>query len=85
MQNIYMIQYEKKLKKKMLSIICDANRRGVVNEISVGQYERKRKVTEDKLNNLRVKLAVLLEKLKLVSNEILFELQECISVERELS
>ncbi|KAI5948502.1 MORC family CW-type zinc finger protein 1 [Manis javanica] len=65
MQNIYMIQYEKKLKKKMLSIICDANRRGVVNEISVGQYERKRKVTEDKLNNLRVKLAVLLEKLKL--------------------
>ncbi|KAK2502745.1 hypothetical protein MC885_013404, partial [Smutsia gigantea] len=64
-QNIYMIQYEKKLKRKMLSIIYDANRRGVVNEISVGQYERKRKVTEDKLNNLRVKLAVLLQKLQL--------------------
>ncbi|XP_004436683.1 PREDICTED: MORC family CW-type zinc finger protein 1 [Ceratotherium simum simum] len=64
-QNVYMVQYEKKLKRKMHSIIYDANRRGVVNEISLGQCEEKRKIAEDKLNNLRVKLAVLLQKLHL--------------------
>lgn len=57
----------------MHSIIHDANRRGVVNEISLGQCERKRKIAEDKLNNLRVKLAVLLQKLQLVSNEVVLE------------
>ncbi|KAF5923937.1 hypothetical protein HPG69_010366 [Diceros bicornis minor] len=64
-QNVYMVQYEKKLKRKMHSIIYDANRRGVVNEISLGQCEEKRKIAEDKLNNLRVKLPVLLQKLHL--------------------
>ncbi|XP_046514730.1 MORC family CW-type zinc finger protein 1 [Equus quagga] len=64
-QNVYMVQYEKKLKRKMHSIIHDANRRGVVTEISLGQCERKRKIAEDKLNNLRVKLVVLLQKLQL--------------------
>lgn len=65
-----MAQYERELKRKMQSIIYDANRRGVVNEISLGQCEKKRKMTEDKLNNLRVKLRVLLQKLQLVSNKI---------------
>uniref|UniRef100_A0A8C5YG89 MORC family CW-type zinc finger 1 n=1 Tax=Microcebus murinus TaxID=30608 RepID=A0A8C5YG89_MICMU len=64
-QNIYMVQYEKRLKKKMQSIIYEANKRGVLNEVSLGQCEEKRKITEDKLKNLRVKLAVLLQKLQL--------------------
>lgn len=34
---------------------------------------KKRKLTEDKLNKLRVKLAVLLQKLQLVSSEVLFD------------
>uniref|UniRef100_A0A8C0WBK0 CW-type domain-containing protein n=1 Tax=Castor canadensis TaxID=51338 RepID=A0A8C0WBK0_CASCN len=64
-QNIYMVQYEKKLKRKMQSIIYDANRRGILNEVSLGQCEQKRKIAEEKLNNLRAKLAVLLQKLQL--------------------
>nr|XP_012420400.1 PREDICTED: MORC family CW-type zinc finger protein 1 [Odobenus rosmarus divergens] len=66
-QNVYMAQYERELKRKMQSMIYDANQRGVVNEISLGQCEEKRKITEDKLNNLRVKLAALLQKLQLGS------------------
>ncbi|XP_027437532.2 MORC family CW-type zinc finger protein 1 [Zalophus californianus] len=66
-QNVYMVQYERELKRKMQSIIYDTNQRGVVNEISLGQCEEKRKITEDKLNNLRVKLAALLQKLQLGS------------------
>nr|KAF6478126.1 MORC family CW-type zinc finger 1 [Molossus molossus] len=64
-QNVYMAQYEKKLKGKTQSIIYDANRRGVINEIALMQCEQKRKVAEDKLNNLRVKLAAFLQKLHL--------------------
>ncbi|XP_054568068.1 MORC family CW-type zinc finger protein 1 [Eptesicus fuscus] len=64
-QDVYMAQYEKNLKRKMQSIIYDANIRGVINEISLVQCEQKRKVTEDRLNNLRVKLAALLQKLQL--------------------
>ncbi|KAF6385146.1 MORC family CW-type zinc finger 1 [Rhinolophus ferrumequinum] len=66
-QKIYMVQYEKNLKRKMQSIINDANRQGVINEISLVQCEEKRKLTEDKLNNLRVKLAALLQTLQLGS------------------
>ncbi|XP_055275368.1 MORC family CW-type zinc finger protein 1 [Moschus berezovskii] len=64
-RDVYMVQYEKKLKRKMQSVICDANRREMVNEASLVQCENKRKLTEDKLNKLRVKLAVLLQKLQL--------------------
>ncbi|XP_045439739.1 MORC family CW-type zinc finger protein 1 [Pipistrellus kuhlii] len=64
-QDVYMAQYEKNLKRKMQSIIYDANIRGVINEISLMQCEQKRKVAEDRLNNLRVKLAALLQKLQL--------------------
>uniref|UniRef100_A0A8C9KIB9 MORC family CW-type zinc finger protein 1 n=1 Tax=Panthera tigris altaica TaxID=74533 RepID=A0A8C9KIB9_PANTA len=64
-QHVYMVQYERELKRKIQSIIYEANTRGVVNEISLGQCEAKRKLTEDKLNNLRVKLAILLQKLQL--------------------
>ncbi|XP_062036783.1 MORC family CW-type zinc finger protein 1 [Lepus europaeus] len=64
-QNVYMVQYEKKIKKKLQSIIYEANRRGVLNEISLGQCEEKRKTTEDKLESLRVQLAALLQKLQL--------------------
>ncbi|XP_059133717.1 MORC family CW-type zinc finger protein 1 [Peromyscus eremicus] len=64
-QNIYMVQYERRLKRKMQSIIYEANRRGVLNEVFLGQCEQKRKRTEDKLNNLRAKLALLLQKLQL--------------------
>ncbi|EPY75277.1 hypothetical protein CB1_001719005 [Camelus ferus] len=49
----------------MQSIIFDANRRGVLNEVSLGQCEKKRKAAEDNLNDLRAKLAVLLQKLQL--------------------
>ncbi|KAM8905935.1 MORC family CW-type zinc finger protein 1 [Lycaon pictus] len=66
-QNVYMVQYERELKRKMQSIIYDANRRGVVNEISLRQCEEKRKVTENKLNSLREKLAVLLQNFQLGS------------------
>lgn len=68
-----MAQYEEKLKRKMQSIIYDANRRGVINEVTLVQCEQKRKVTEDKLNKLRVKLAAVLQKLQLVSDEMLVE------------
>ncbi|CAI9169355.1 unnamed protein product [Rangifer tarandus platyrhynchus] len=64
-RDVYMVQYEKKLKRKMQSVICDANRREEANEASLGQCEEKRKLTEEKLNKLRVKLAVLLQKLQL--------------------
>ncbi|XP_006759633.1 PREDICTED: LOW QUALITY PROTEIN: MORC family CW-type zinc finger protein 1 [Myotis davidii] len=64
-QDVYMAQYAKKLKRTTQSIIYDANKRGVMNEISLVQCEHKRKVTEDRLNNLRVKLAALLQKLQL--------------------
>ncbi|XP_077740741.1 MORC family CW-type zinc finger protein 1 [Canis aureus] len=66
-QNVYMVQYERELKRKIQSITYDANRRGVVNEISLRQCEEKRKVTENKLNSLREKLAVLLQKFQLGS------------------
>ncbi|MBZ3871210.1 MORC family CW-type zinc finger protein 1, partial [Sciurus carolinensis] len=71
-QNVYMVQYEKKIKRKMQSIIYDANRRGILNEIALGLCEQKRRITEDKLKNLRVKLAVLLQKLQLVSDDIVY-------------
>ncbi|KAF4026031.1 hypothetical protein G4228_017924 [Cervus hanglu yarkandensis] len=64
-RDVYMVQYEKKLKRKMQSVICDANSREEANEASLGQCEEKRKLTEEKLNKLRVKLAVLLQKLQL--------------------
>ncbi|XP_043304843.1 MORC family CW-type zinc finger protein 1 isoform X3 [Cervus canadensis] len=64
-RDVYMVQYEKKLKRKMQSVICDANSREEANEASLGQCEEKRKLTEEKLNQLRVKLAVLLQKLQL--------------------
>jgi hypothetical protein len=61
----------------MQSIIYDANRRGILNEVSLGQCEQKRKIAEEKLNNLRAKLAVLLQKLQLVSDEIVCEQKQC--------
>ncbi|KAI4548436.1 hypothetical protein MG293_000766 [Ovis ammon polii] len=64
-RDVYMVQYEKNLKTKIQSVICDANQREMVNEVSLGQCEKKRILTEDKLNKLRVKLAVLLQKLQL--------------------
>ncbi|XP_042115324.1 MORC family CW-type zinc finger protein 1 [Peromyscus maniculatus bairdii] len=64
-QNIYMVQYERRLKRKMQSIIYEANRREMLNEVFLGQCEQKRKKTEDKLNNLRAKLSSLLQKLQL--------------------
>ncbi|EHA98892.1 MORC family CW-type zinc finger protein 1, partial [Heterocephalus glaber] len=64
-QNVYMVQYEKNMKRKIQSIIYDANRRAILNEVSLIRCEQKRKVSEDKLNNLRVKLAALLQKLQL--------------------
>ena len=66
-QNIYMVQYEKRLKRKMQSIIYESNRRGILNEVFLEQCELKRKKTEGKLNDLRAKLALLLQKLQLVS------------------
>ncbi|XP_037381490.1 MORC family CW-type zinc finger protein 1 isoform X2 [Talpa occidentalis] len=64
-QNVCMVQYETKLKRKMQSITDDADRKTVINEVSLGQCEEKRKSTEEKLNNLRVKLSLLLQKLQL--------------------
>ncbi|CAH6792387.1 Morc1 [Phodopus roborovskii] len=64
-QNIYMVQYEKRLKRKMQSLIYETSRRGLLNEVFLGQCELKRKKTEEKLHNLRAKLALLLQKLHL--------------------
>ncbi|XP_035130307.3 MORC family CW-type zinc finger protein 1 isoform X1 [Callithrix jacchus] len=64
-QNTCMAQYEKKLKSKIQSVIHDSNMRGIHNEISLAQCERKRIISEDELKNLRIKLALLLEKLQL--------------------
>ncbi|XP_041911752.1 MORC family CW-type zinc finger protein 1 [Arvicola amphibius] len=64
-QNIYMVQYEKRLKRKMQSIIYETKRRGLLNEVFLEQCELKRKRTEGKLNDLRAKLALLLQKLQL--------------------
>lgn len=65
-----MVQYERRLKRKMQSIIYEANRREMLNEVFLGQCEQKRKKTEDKLNNLRAKLSSLLQKLQLVSDRV---------------
>ncbi|KFO30778.1 MORC family CW-type zinc finger protein 1 [Fukomys damarensis] len=64
-QNVYMVQYEKNMKRKLQSITNEADRRGILNEVSLVHCEHKRKLTEDKLNNLRLKLAALLQKLQL--------------------
>ncbi|XP_064230659.1 MORC family CW-type zinc finger protein 1 isoform X1 [Aotus nancymaae] len=64
-QNTCMTQYEKKLKRKIQSVIYASNTRGICNEISLGQCEGKRKTSEDELKNLRIKLALLLQKLQL--------------------
>ncbi|ERE74882.1 MORC family CW-type zinc finger protein 1, partial [Cricetulus griseus] len=64
-QDIYMVQYEKRLKRKMQSLIYETNRRRLLNEVFLGQCELKRKKTEEKLNDLRAKLALLLQKLHL--------------------
>lgn len=64
-----MVQYEKNMKKKIQSIIYDGSRRAILNEVSLLHCEQKRKLTEDKLNNLHAKMAALLQ--KLVSDEIL--------------
>ncbi|EDM11113.1 similar to microrchidia (predicted), isoform CRA_b [Rattus norvegicus] len=64
-QNIYMAQYEKRLKRKMQSIIYEANRRVTLNEVLLEQCELKRKRTEEKLSDLCAKLALLLQKLQL--------------------
>ncbi|XP_049713842.1 MORC family CW-type zinc finger protein 1 [Elephas maximus indicus] len=64
-QNVYMVQYEKRLKRKMRSIVSDAARRQEVSGVRRGQCEEKRKLTEEKLERLRVKLTVLLQKLQL--------------------
>ncbi|XP_054984957.1 MORC family CW-type zinc finger protein 1 [Sorex araneus] len=73
-KNEYMVQYEKNLRKKMQSIICDANRRGLISEVSLGKCEEKRKITEERLNNLRAKLALLLQKFQLGHPEDLEEI-----------
>ncbi|XP_048201769.1 MORC family CW-type zinc finger protein 1 [Perognathus longimembris pacificus] len=64
-QNLYMVHYEKRLKRKIQSLIYHVNRRGILNEISWGQCEQKRKMVEGKLNDLRTKVAVILQKLQL--------------------
>uniref|UniRef100_H0VSX0 MORC family CW-type zinc finger protein 1 n=1 Tax=Cavia porcellus TaxID=10141 RepID=H0VSX0_CAVPO len=62
-QSVYMVQYEKNMKKKIQSIIYDGSRRAILNEVSLLHCEQKRKLTEDKLNNLHAKMAALLQKL----------------------
>ncbi|XP_031215965.1 MORC family CW-type zinc finger protein 1 [Mastomys coucha] len=69
-QHIYMAQYEKRLKRKMQSIVYEANRRSSLNETFLRQCELKRKRTEEKLSDLRAKLALLLQKLQLVSDRV---------------
>ncbi|XP_042532796.1 MORC family CW-type zinc finger protein 1 [Dipodomys spectabilis] len=64
-QNVYMVHYEKKLKRKIQSLIYDVNRKAILTEISWGQCEEKRKKAECKLNDLRMKAVVLLQKLQL--------------------
>uniref|UniRef100_A0A8C5NVB5 MORC family CW-type zinc finger protein 1 n=1 Tax=Jaculus jaculus TaxID=51337 RepID=A0A8C5NVB5_JACJA len=64
-ENILMVQYERNLKRRLQSMIYDSNRRGLLNEVYLIQCEHKRKLAEEKLNNLRAKLAVLLQKLQL--------------------
>ncbi|XP_013370488.1 PREDICTED: MORC family CW-type zinc finger protein 1 isoform X2 [Chinchilla lanigera] len=64
-QNVYMAQYEKNMKRKIQSITCDASRRAILNEVSLLHCEQRRKRAEDKLNDLRVKLAALLQTLQL--------------------
>ncbi|KAM9635883.1 MORC family CW-type zinc finger protein 1 [Trichechus inunguis] len=64
-QNVYMVQYEKRLKRKMQSIVSDATRREEMSGVSLRQCEEKRKLTEVKLKTLRVKLTRLLWKLQL--------------------
>lgn len=54
----------------MQSIVYEANRRGLLNQVFLGQCELKRKRTEEKLSDLRAKLALLLQKLQLVSDRL---------------
>ncbi|XP_049641562.1 MORC family CW-type zinc finger protein 1 [Suncus etruscus] len=61
-QKIYMVQHETNVRRKMQSIICDANRKEMNIQVSLGKCEEKRKAAEERLNNLRKKLALLLQK-----------------------
>lgn len=68
-----MVQYETDVRRKMQSIICDANKKEMNLQVSLGKCEEKRKAAEDRLKNLRKKLALLLQKYQLVSDNILSE------------
>ncbi|XP_043849421.1 MORC family CW-type zinc finger protein 1 [Dromiciops gliroides] len=58
--SVYMVQYEKKVRRKMQSITQEANKTAMNNEAHHKQCEKQIKITEDKLQSLRAKVATLL-------------------------
>ncbi|XP_051846566.1 MORC family CW-type zinc finger protein 1-like [Antechinus flavipes] len=58
--SVYMVQYEKKIRRKMQSLTQQANKTAMNNEAHHKQCEKQIQITENKLKSLRVKVATLL-------------------------
>ncbi|XP_020855508.1 MORC family CW-type zinc finger protein 1 [Phascolarctos cinereus] len=58
--SVYMVQYEKKVRRKMQSITQQANKTAMNNEAHHKQCKKQIKITEDKLKSLQAKVATLL-------------------------
>ncbi|KAM9034425.1 MORC family CW-type zinc finger protein 1 [Sarcophilus harrisii] len=58
--SVYMVQYEKKIRRKMQSLTQQANKTAVNNEAHHKQCEKQIQIIENKLKSLRVKVATLL-------------------------
>ncbi|XP_074070544.1 MORC family CW-type zinc finger protein 1 [Macrotis lagotis] len=58
--SVYMVQYEKKVRRKMQYITQKANKTKMNNDSHHKQCEKQVKITENKLNNLRANVATLL-------------------------
>ncbi|XP_036600015.1 MORC family CW-type zinc finger protein 1 [Trichosurus vulpecula] len=58
--SVYMVQYEKKVRRKMQSITQQAKKTAMDNEAHHKQCQKQIKITENKLESLRAKVATLL-------------------------
>ncbi|XP_068926014.1 MORC family CW-type zinc finger protein 1 [Petaurus breviceps papuanus] len=65
--NVYMVQYEKKIRRKMQSITQQANVTARNNEVHHKQCEKQIKITENKLQSLRAKVSTLLSHWNLIT------------------
>uniref|UniRef100_A0A5F8GJX8 MORC family CW-type zinc finger 1 n=1 Tax=Monodelphis domestica TaxID=13616 RepID=A0A5F8GJX8_MONDO len=67
--SVYMVQYEKKVRRKMQSITQQANKTAMNNEAHYKQCEKQIKITENKLRSLRAKVSTLLRNWNLSTSD----------------